>query len=401
MINNWMKRQSLIIRDPQKLVIPKQATHGSFSQWGKHVRQPTTEPTPTTVQGNSNTPTFINSKQLDTTLRKYKKETYSPSKSKGKTLGLPKNLRGKTLTKTIQQETETDNRVRAYVDRSLIHIPQIITTCTTCKTRKAKRIWKDPILSYLCAPCRTEIEITHPLYNIEVHNVSCVHCGTHNSGSKPWLHPPFLDKNYAICSSCRPPVGAKITTSPPPIICRRTNPANCEACACPFNNKKRYHRKEITLCHACYSTTSSKTHVEYALARFQVREAGFLPFSVSELKTHDRIIYETITRIKELTSEYKTLTEDQVTNLLAYLQHQTVTRYLTPTPSASALQRAALTISNLNTQTDDPETLSKNRHECPFCASIIETPSDRINHKKKTSETRFEGLQHPPRPPDV
>ena len=213
MINNWMKRQSLIIRDPQKLVIPKQATHGSFSQWGKHVRQPTTEPTPTTVQGNPNTPTFINSKQLDTTLRKDKKETYSPSKSKGKTLGLPKNLRGKTLSKTIQQETETDNRVRAYVDRSLIHIPQIITTCTTCKSRRAKRIWKDPILSFLCAPCRTEIEITHPLYNIEVHNVSCVHCGTHNSGSKPWLHPPFLDKNYAICSSCRPPVGAKITTS--------------------------------------------------------------------------------------------------------------------------------------------------------------------------------------------
>ena len=92
----------------------------------------------------------------------------------------------------------------------------------------------------------------------------------------------------------------------------------------PLQHQKVYHRKEIALCHACYSITTSKTQVEYALARFQVREAGFLPFSFSELETHDRILHETITRIKEVTSAYKTLTEDQVKHLIAYLQHQLV-----------------------------------------------------------------------------
>ena len=105
MINNWMKRQSLIIRDPQKLVIPKQATHSSFSQWGKHVKQATTVPPPATTQNNPNAPKFTNKKQQLKMVRKEKQDTNSPSKSKGKTLELPKNLRGKTLEKTIQQET--------------------------------------------------------------------------------------------------------------------------------------------------------------------------------------------------------------------------------------------------------------------------------------------------------
>ena len=401
MINNWMKRQSLIIRDPQKLVIPKQATHSSFSQWGKHVKQATTVPPPATTQTNPNAPKFTNNKQQLKTVRKEKQDTNSPSKSKGKTLGLPKNLRGKTIEKTIQQETETDNRIRGFFDRSITQIPQELTACTTCKTRRAKRIWKDPTLTYLCAPCRTELERGHPEFDPETHKVSCVHCGTHNPGSKPWLHPPFLLSDYAICTSCRPPVGAKITTSPPLIISRRANPVNCEACTTPLGNKKVYHRNEIALCHACHSATTSKTQIEYALARFQVREAGYLPYSFSELHTHDVLLHELMSRIRDINSGYRTLTENQITHIIAYLQHQAVTRFPSPPPSTRNIERSALTISNLAPQSiNEHQPTRSQRHACPFCESIIIKPNERINHIQQTCAVRFDGLQHPPRPPD-
>ena len=159
---------------------------------------------------------------------------------------------------------------------------------------------------------------------------------------------------------------------------------NCEACTTPFGKQNVYHRNDIGLCHACHSATTSKAQVEYTLARFQVREAGYLPYSFSELDTHDALVHELMSRIKDLAAGYKTLTENQVTHIIAYLEHQAVTRYLSPPPSAQNLERAALTISNLATQTNNEQQPPLiQRHACPFCASIIIKPTKRINHIQK------------------
>jgi len=123
-----------------------------------------------------------------------------------------------------------------------------------------------------------------------------------------------------------------------------TRPLKCVACNLPFAKQKTYFRRNLALCHACLNATTSAERIMYALARFRIREAGFTPFSFSELAIHDRILQKTSYALQTNFSDPATsnLTTSQVKHIINFIKHHTVTRY--PAPPSSAAFPLTITI---------------------------------------------------------
>ena len=402
MINNWTHRHATLPpRNPDKLIMPQPTSHSSFSKWGKtisftpiaHTPNPSPPNTPSSPTQQNSPPRIITKPRTN---RRPPAYPTSPSKSLGKSLGLPKHRRNKTLQKTLTHESRLDARIAAYCE--LKDSPQTnlgTITCNQCRERPAIRYWPDPQPSHLCGPCRHSTEASHPNWNATTYPTSCIHCGTHHPGSKPWLRHSSLIQECAICTHCRPKPNLNPLSPPQPLLRQSTIPTSCEACRTPLQNRKKYTRSNVTLCSACYTATTCPYKNAYALTRFQLRMIGYHPNSFQELHTHDRLLHVIFQQNNHVTHSTQ-LTQYQTQHIMNYLQHQTHHNQIR-TPTDAALSRTAKTISLLPHIAPHPAT---HRHECPFCFLRIPDTWDRVTHVHTDCPALGRALNHPTRPPD-
>ena len=314
-------------------------------------------------------------------------------------MALPKALRNRTLRKTLAAEHKLDARIRSFVDISTSGPPVEPVWCSTCHQSPAARFWPDPAPSYLCAACRRLAEQQHPMWSQERYPVSCRHCGTHHAGRGPWLHLPHsLPPHLAICFACTPAPHLPPLTPPPPLLKVPPPPAHCMACLCSLSESKRYRRQYFTLCHACYDASRDPATFSYALARQQLRQAGFLPFSFQELTLHDSLLLSILRRLTPPPLPHPPLSPYQVSHILAFLHHHTVTRSHLPPPATWNVLCAAKSIATLPTSTPPPPISAHHPFECPHGLLTIPCPHRRLTHILLDCPART-GF-HPTRPPD-